>query len=187
MKDKMTTVCKRAALLALALVLPTAPVFGATPSPAPVVHKPIALPTPHFPKKKLHTEFIVEVNSKGQVVRVKSGKSCDNPTFNAQTYGNVLQMWIRHPDGSADVGLYRVTYDYDPKTLDVHRSISIVSRGGDWGDKEGAANSMIDIAKKEADQQRKAQEEQAAKERANLPSLNSIIKTSPSPSPSSHP
>jgi len=187
MKDKMTTVCKRAALLALTLLLPIAPAVGATPSPAPIAHKPIPVPTPHFPKVKLHTEFIVEVNAKGQVVRVKSGKSCENPTFNAQTYGNVLQMWIRHPDGTADVGLYRVTYDYDPKTQDVHRGVSIVQHGGNWGDKEGAANQMIDIAKKEADEQRKAEETQAAKERADLPSLNSIIKTSPSPSPSSHP
>jgi hypothetical protein len=183
MKDDMTTVLRRALMLAIALMLPIAPALGATPTPTPVSHKPIAVPTPHYPNTKLHTEFVVEVNAKGQVVRVKSGKSCNNPTFNAQTYGNVLQMWIRHPDGTADVGLYKVTYDYDPKTTDVHRGISIVSRGGDWGDKEGAADSMIDIANKEAKAQQQAQQQKAEQVRKNLPPLNNIINVTPTPSP----
>ena len=44
----------------------------------------------------------MEVNKKGQVVRIKSGKGTKYGTFNAQTYGNALQMWIRKPDGSAE-------------------------------------------------------------------------------------
>ncbi|MBV8246484.1 MAG: hypothetical protein JOZ38_11215 [Candidatus Eremiobacteraeota bacterium] len=91
----------------------------------------------------LHTEFVVEVNHLGQIVRVKSGKSCKNLAFNAQTYGNVLQMWIRKPDGTAVVGMYRVTYDYDPKTHDVHRGVALLKEGGDWGDELGAANEML--------------------------------------------
>jgi hypothetical protein len=182
-KDDMTTGRRRAFVLATLFLLPVAPAIGATPAPKQTQHKPITLPTPHYPMKKLHTEFVVEVNAKGQVVRVKSGKSCDNYTFNAQTYGNVLQMWIRHPDGSADVGLYRVTYDYDPKTRDVHRGISLVQKGGTWGDKEGAATEMIDTAKKETQEQKEAIE----KQNKNLPSLQNIIKATPTPASTPHP
>jgi hypothetical protein len=109
-------------------------------------------------------------------VRVKSGKDCNNPTFNAQTYGNVLQMWIRHPDGSAEVGLYKVVYHFNPHGAKITRDISLVSAGGDWADKRGAALEMMD----EAEQQNK----KAAAQRSGstLPSLNQITKTSPSPS-----
>jgi len=112
----------------------------------------MATPKPFnpYPKVKLHTEFVVEVNKKGQIYRVRSGKSCPDLVFNAQTYGNVLQMWIRHPDGTAEVGLYRVTYDYDPHTHAIKRGIALLKKGGDWGNKEGAADEMIDIARREA-------------------------------------
>jgi hypothetical protein len=162
------TIAARALALATLVVALTAPAFAATPAPK-ATPKHVALPAINFPKEKLHTEFIVEVNKKGQVVRVKSGKSCKEPSFNAQTYGNVLQMWIRHPDGSAQVGLYKVTYDYDPSTKNVHRDVALVSAGGDWGDKEGAATQMVDIANKEARGEK-------------LPALDNII-GSPSPHP----
>ncbi len=108
-------------------------------------------------------------------MRVKSAKVGKNPTFNAQTYGNVLQMWIRHPDGTADVGLYRVTYDYDPRSHTVFRRIALIKRGGDWANAEGAANEMLDVARREA-----------ADERAHtkpLPALQNIIDKTPTPRP----
>ncbi len=133
-------------------------------------------PQPMLPHERLHTEFVVEVNSKGQVVRVKSGKSCKNYTFNAQTYGNVLQMWIRHPDGTAEVGLYRVSYDYDPKTHTVHRSIALLRAGGNWGNQLGAADDMMNTANREA------RAFKNARSGKNLPPLNAIV-GSPSPHP----
>ncbi len=117
---------------------------------------PRAMPAPRLPKIPLHTEFVVEVNKLGQVVRVKSGKSCKDLTFNAMTYGNVLQMFIRTADGMhAIVGLYRVTYDYDPRTTRARRGVGIVSRGGKWGNEEGAANNMRDIAERQAKRRNK--------------------------------
>jgi hypothetical protein len=147
------------------------------PSASPQV---IRIPKPHFPTERLHAEYVVEVNHKGQVVRIKSGKGTKYPTFNAQTYGNALQMWIRKPDGTAVVGLYRVSYDYDPKNHEVSRKISLVSTGGNWGNDEGAANVMIDTAKREADEAAKQKQAQQQK----LPSLNSITGSkTPTPRP----
>jgi hypothetical protein len=133
-------------------------------------------PAPPVPKVPLHTEFVVEVNAKGQVVRVKSAKGTGDkdPFFNAETYGNVLQMWIRHPDGTAEVGLYRVTYDYNPKNRKIARGISLVSAGGTWGNDPGAATRMIEDAKREA-------EEDAKREDKSLPPLQSIVGPSSSP------
>lgn len=132
-----------------------------------------------LPTVALHTEAIVEVNKKGQVVRIRSTKPCKVASFNIQTFGNALQMWIRRPDGSAEVGLYRVSYDYDPKTHGVTRRIALVSAGGNWGDAEGAANVMIENARKQAIEDRQREEEENAK----LPSLNQIRGGSPSPKP----
>jgi hypothetical protein len=90
-------------------------------------------------------------------------------------------MWIRRPDGSAQVGLYRITYDYNPKTQDVTRRVSLVSAGGNWANAEGAANVMMEMAKKQAaaaHKQAQAEEDQNSK----LPSLNQI-RGSPSPRP----
>ena len=161
-------------ILALALIA-----ASPTPKPTPVVL--------HLPTIAMHTDFVVEVNAKGQVVRVEKGTSCKTPsktpanekacyTYNAQTYGNVLQMWIRHPDGSAEVGRYRVTYDYDPKTQLVHRGVSLVSAGGNWGDKIGAATDMINTADRET------REAQAAQGK-NLPPLENIVGPTAEPTP----
>lgn len=167
----MSNYLLRAVALATLACSLIAPASAATPKPR------AALPPISFPKTKLHSEFNVEVNAKGQVVLVKSGKSSSNRFYNAQTYGNVLQMWIRHPDGTAQVGMYHVTYDYDPKSKKVRRGISLISAGGNWGDKEGAANEMMDIAQQEA------AAAQAAKHKTpRLPDINSIMST-PTPKP----
>jgi len=154
-------------------------VADTSPKPSASPHT-ITVPPPHPPPVPLHAEYVVEVNKRGQVVAIKSGKGTKYPTFNAQTYGNALQMWIRKADGTAVVGLFKVTYDYNPKTHAVARKISLISTGGTWGDREGAANVMIDTAKKEATAAAKQQQAQHAK----LPSLNSITGAkTPSPSP----
>lgn len=174
----------RLTAVALAIAIcACAPALADTPKPSPTPHY-IKIPAPHFPPVPLHAEYIVEVNKKGQVVRVKSGRGTKYPTFNAQTYGNALQMWIRKPDGTAIVGLFRVSYDYNPKDHAVTRKIALVSTGGDWGDQEGAANVMMDTAKREADQYAKQKQQQQQQQSQKLPSLNSITggKT-PSPSP----
>ncbi|MGH7736876.1 MAG: hypothetical protein ACREMP_03235 [Candidatus Tyrphobacter sp.] len=149
-------------LVALVLALP---LLAATPHPR--------VPAFHFPSVPLRTTFLVEVNHKGQVVRVTSAHGCRYQFFNVQTYGNVLQMWIRHPDGSADVGLYRVSYFYNPRTRTISRHVAIVKRGGRWANSQGAADAMLDIA-------RRAQQEQSG---ANLPPLDRIIGPTPSPRP----
>lgn len=132
---------------------------------------PRPLPTPHLPNVPLHTEFKVEVNHMGQIVRVKSGKESKFPDFNAMTYGNVLQMFIRKPDGTAVVGMYRITFDYNPSTKKVHRGVELLSRGGDWADEQGAVNQMLEVDKKNRDRHR------------GLPGLNQILKPTPSPKP----
>ena len=79
------------------------------------------------------------MNTKGQVVKVKSGKGTKYATFNAQTYGNALQMWIRKPDGTAIVGLFSVSYDYDPTTQHVDRkTVTRCPAGGNWGNQPKA-------------------------------------------------
>jgi len=132
---------------------------------------PVVLPTPHLPTVPLHTEFVVQVNRLGQIVRVKSGKSCKNLTFNAQTYGNVLQMWIRKPDGNAIIGTYRVMYDYNPRTQRVHRGVALLSKGGNWGDMKGAVTDMLQI-----DARNRA-------EHRSLPGLEQIIRPTATPKP----
>jgi hypothetical protein len=169
----------RSPALALAAVFIAASgsaIAATTPQPGPAPHpSPIVI---HLPNVPLHSEVVVEVNKKGQVVRVKSTKPSKARTFNVQTYGNALQMWIRKPNGTAQVGLYRITYDYNPKTQDVTRRVALISAGGNWGDAEGAANVMMDMARKQAEAAHKAQQEQTNK----LPSLNQI-RGAPTPRP----
>ncbi len=124
------------------------------------------------------------MNAKGQVVRIKSVKPSKLLSFNYQTYGNALQMWIRkcHTQGNstsctADVGLYRVTYDYDPKTTNVTRHVAIISRGGSWGNEPGAATVMMDMFKKQAAAAaaaERAAEQKQQEQNSKLPSLNQI-------------
>ena len=156
------------AILTLALTAPA----GAAAKPTKPAPRP--MPTIRFSKVPLHDEFVVQVNKRGQVVRVKSGKDTPNYTFNAQTYGNVLQMWIRHPDGTAQVGTYKVTFDYNPANHDIHRSVALIKAGGDWGDKQGAADQMMEIYRKN---------EAKGAVKPDLPSLNAITGPTATPKP----
>lgn len=148
--------------------------------------------TIQVPTVPLHSEVVVEVNNKGQVVRVKSTKPSKSSSFNFKTYGNALQMWIRkcHVANGVTkcegvVGLYRVSYDYDPKTSKVTRRIALISPGGSWANQEGAANVMMQMLKKQEaaaeEAQRKAQESNE-----KLPSLNEI-RGAPTPKPTHAP
>jgi len=166
-----------AALFALLLGLPLA-AAAATPAPS-SQRLPSSVKLPSTP---LHTEFLVEVNKKGQVVKSKPSKLSKVETFNVQTFGNTLQMWIRKPDGTATVGLFRVSFDYDPRTKKVARNIALVSAGGSWADQEGAANVMYQDAQKELQEAIKKQQEQ----NNSLPSLNEIRGQSPAPSAPPH-
>jgi len=175
---------RRFGIAALALALITLLFPAATFAQGMRVVKAHSLPVP--PRTALRTTFNVEVNAKGQIVRVKSGKSSKDEMFNAQTYGNVLQMWIRHPDGAATVGLYRVTYNYDPRTKHIARSIQLLSAGGSWGNAQGAANQMMGLVHQ---RQLRMQQEQERKDRARraaaakLPPLSKIVRSTPTPRP----
>src|SRR5579884_3446852 len=105
-------------LVAAVLAAPSAAWAANQPSPIPI-------PTPNLPNKALHATVDVEVNGKGQVVRIKGGQLSHDSVFDTMTIGNALQMWIRHPDGTAEVGLYRVDYTYDPHTHNVTRHVAI--------------------------------------------------------------
>ena len=125
------------------------PAVAATAAPAPArVDVTKIQPKALLPKTKLHTEFVVETNKYGQVVRVRSGKSSPNTGFNTQTYGNALQAFIRTPDGRAIPGSYRLTYDYDPRTERVRRDVALLHAGGVNPNAKGAATSMMEIARK---------------------------------------
>ncbi len=120
-----------------------------------------------LPKKNEHTEFVVEINKLGQVARVRSGKSSDFPPFNAQTYGNALQAFIRTPDGKAIPGTYRLTYDYDVKSSRVRRNVALLHAGGVNPNAAGAAADMMKIA---------------AKNRNRTPPPGLMVTPSPAPS-----
>lgn len=174
----MKKTCLAAAGLAILAFACVPALANTTPKPSATPHT-IKIPPPHPPPVPLHAEYVVEVNKFGQVVRIKSGKGTKYPSFNSQTYGNALQMWIRKADGTAVVGLFKVSYDYNPKSHAITRHIALVSTGGNWANQPGAANVMIDTAKKEAEEAAKQKQQQQ-----KLPSLNTITgKKSPAPSP----
>lgn len=179
MKPINLTLC---ALLALpAALLPLS--AQATPKPA-------TMPKPSMPNRPLHGMLEVEVNAHGQVVRVVHGTLTGDPQFDTMMIGNALQMWIRHPNGTAQVGLYRVLYDYDAKTHNVLRFQSLLRAGGNWANEPGAATSIIRDAKRQEQAVEKQLKAQAAKRRAqqerNLPSIHRALKramASPAPKP----
>ena len=130
----------------------------AAPSPSPAVH-PHVIATWPVPKVAEHAEIIVQTNGKGQVVSAKIDKPSPDKVFNTQVYGNALQAFIRTPDGNSVTGLFRLTYDYDPKTAKVKREVSFIKAGGD-PNAIGAVPQMLETAKK--GQQHAEEQERAA-------------------------
>lgn len=124
--------------------------IGATPPESPPARIDITKVQPKglLPKTLLHVEWVVETNKLGQVTRVRSGKPSKDRTFNTQTYGNALQAFIRTPEGHAVAGIYRLTYDYNPKTTRVRRDVALIRPGGVNANAEGAALEMESIAQK---------------------------------------
>lgn len=176
---------RTAALAAALLIPPAAAMAAASPGPA-------ALPTPNFPNKRLHVQLLVEVNKRGQVVFVQHGTLSGDRAFDTMTLGNAMQMWIRRADGSAEAGLYRVSYDYDPKTHAVSRVPSLVKPGGNWADRPGAATLIIQDARKQVEQAaarlKAEQEKQREQSMKNLPDINAAVKRAmTSPKPTSKP
>jgi hypothetical protein len=145
-----------AALLAVSGLASAATPDPRTNAPAPAGSAPARInvkdlqPKSLFPKKKLHVELVVEVNKFGQVSRVRSIKPSHDVPFDTHAYGNALQAFIRTPDGNAVVGSYRLTYDYDPKTLRIRRDVALLKEGGVDPNRKGAATEMSEIAHRNA-------------------------------------
>jgi len=131
---------------ALAAIAASLALLAATPAPHAT---PVRIDvTKLVPKVPLHTEYIVAINKLGQVTRVVSGKTSKDRTFNMQTFGNAMQAFIRTTDNKAIPGKYRLSYDYSPKTMRVHRGVALVSQGGVDPNAEGAVYRMMDDVKK---------------------------------------
>jgi hypothetical protein len=181
------------ALLPIAVLIPLT-AFAATPSPHPAAsrtpQRPAraavtkAPPKPVLPKHAEHTEYLVDINRLGQVTRVASGRTSDNPNFNAETYGNALQAFIRTPDGHVVLGTYRLTYDFDPKTARVRRDVTLVRQGGVNPDAKGAADDLMAKARAQSISAGIRPGAAAAVDPRTLPDLNGLLE--PTPTPTSH-
>jgi hypothetical protein len=161
-----------------------AALFAAFAALALIAAAPAAPPKPVLPKVPLHTEFVVSVNKLGQVTNVLSGKLSKDRGYNVQTYGNAQQVFIRTPDDHALAGRYRLSYDYDPKTLRIHRGVTLLRAGGVDPNAEGLALKMLDDARKHDLQAAAAASPQAARTpgpafTGKLPDLQDILKTPP--------
>ncbi len=169
----------------LALTLP-APAPAATPAPRTSAPARVDLtkvqPKALLPKHPEHSEYVVEINRLGQVARVRSARPSSDKTFNAQTYGNALQAFIRTPDGQVVLGTYRLTYDFDPKTARVRRDVTLVTQGGVDPDARGAALSLMDKAH-HVPPGSAAPGPAASIDPHSLPDLDSVIGPVPTPSP----
>lgn len=106
----------------------------------------------------MHTAFVIEVNGKGQVTRVRSRVSSGDRRYDGMTYGNVVQTFVRKPDGSAIPGVYRMTYAFDPKTKNIRRTVVLIAAGGVDPRAESLVDRMADSNKHAAELIRKALE-----------------------------
>jgi hypothetical protein len=176
------------ALAGLALAVAALPgAAGAAPaSPAPA-HTPYRIdvtkiqPKSLLPKNRLHDDFIVAINNKGQVTRVLSGHRSGNTVFDEHMYGNALQMFIRTGDGHVVLGKYRVNYDYDPHTTRIRRTIALVSTGGVDPNAIGAVYEMLRHAHKEPAPVLTAPPNANNINGDDLPALNEVFGASPTP------
>lgn len=113
------------AILLSALALPAAakapptlpPHFSTTPPPLPA--------TP------LRADVLVRTNGKGEAAGVKMKHPSGNRDFDFVAMHNAAQILIHDTAGKIVVGTFDVSYDYDPKTHITHRSVALVTRGGD--------------------------------------------------------
>jgi hypothetical protein len=126
------------------------------------------------PKVPLHAEVFVDTNKLGQVTHVVSIKPSTDRGFNTQAYGNAAQTYIRTPNGDAVAGVYRLSYDYDPKTQKVRREVQLVKTGG----VDPNAPGIITVMKAHLAEEQKRQA--AAQAPTKLPDFDKI--TAPTPS-----
>jgi len=166
---------RRIVAAAALVLLASAAASAASPSPAPTplrIDVRTLQPRSIFPKKPLHSEYTVEVNRLGQVTRVRTVKPSHDPLFDAHTYGNALQAFIRTSDGHVVLGTYRLTYDYDPVTLRVRRDVALVRAGGVNPNAKGAATEMMEIARRNGEKLRAAQARAASAAPSPAATLN---------------
>ena len=167
-----------AAATVLACVTPGAGIAAtAAPQPRATTIRQTIKPPP-APTKPLHSAYTVETNKLGQVVRVRAIDASKNAGFDAMTYGNALQAFIRRPDGTAIAGVYKLIYDYSPQTKKVHRDVEMLQAGGVNPDAKGAVNVEL-----EKDAKWRAAQEAKAREavRAKLPDFSQIVTPTPKP------
>jgi hypothetical protein len=180
------------AALAACLAL-TSTLADAAPTPAPKASARAGDLAKYRPTTAQHTEFTLEVNAKGQVSKVDSAHASKDRVFNTMTYGNVIQTFIRTPDGHAVSGLYRMSYDYDPKTQKIRRTVSLIHAGGVDPKAPGAVVKMAQINLQNARLIQKSLQAQAkavaaAKAAAAKAAAAKAhpLQAKPSPSPSPH-
>ena len=92
----------------------------------------------------LHAAYTVETNKLGQVVRISTSQPSSDANFNQLTRANALQTFIRRPNGTAVAGVYKLTYDYLPKTQAVRRDVVLVHRGGVDPNAKGAVTVQLE-------------------------------------------
>jgi len=174
--------------LAIGMALACAVVASAaTPAPAPQridVQK--LQPKALAPTRALHVEYTVEINRLGQVTRVRAVKPSHDQGFDAHTYGNALQAFIRTPDGRVVLGTYRLTYDYDPKTLRVRRDVALVRAGGVNPNAKGAAVDMMEIAHRNGQKAAAATPSPGVIPSVNIRRMPDLPQVMHSPSPGPH-
>lgn len=149
-----------------------------------------ALPTPMTPSQAEHVVLVVETNKKGQVTRVRYNGShgSSNDGFNAMTYGNALQTFIRTEDGRAVPGTYRLIYDYNPDTQMVKRTVQLIKAGGVDPNAIGAVDDMARQNMKKMEEDRRAYEAAVKKYKAKLAAQKAAAaKAHASPKPSASP
>ena len=167
--------------------------FAATPAPSATQPPRIDVlklqPKALAPKKALHVEYTVEINKLGQIARVRTVKPSHDPSFDAKTYGNVLQAFIRTPDGNVVLGTYLLTYDYDPKTMRVRRGEpQLFKRGGVDPNAKGAVTEMLEIARRNHNRTpppsfNVTPGPAPSVNIKRMPDLNQVMKASPTPTP----
>ena len=128
------------------------------------------------PAAPLHAVYTVDTNKLGQVVRVRSANASGDANFNRITRSNALQTFIRRANGTAVSGVYKLTYDYSPKTKMVHRDVQLVRAGGVDPNAPGAVTVQLRQGQKEDAAQ--AQQVQRASQDAakNMPDFDQIVK-----------
>jgi hypothetical protein len=138
---------------------------------------------PLYPKAAQHTKYVVEVNAKGQVSGVRSAARSKDKRFDAVTFGNVVQTFIRRNDGKAISGLYRVSYDYDPKTQLVKRSVALLRAGGVNAAALGLVNVYAEASQRNAAKAQAALKQQAIQQQLKEQLKNLHASAAPSAAP----